>query len=407
MTWADLQSGSSGEPDFAQLPFDHPLAVLYSSGTTGPPKSIVHGAGGVLLKHLCEHQLCSDVRPGDRVFWFTTCGWMMWNWLVSALASRAAVVLFDGNPGYPDLSTLWRLADEAGVTHFGSSPKFLAANANAGIVPSELAAFERLRWVGSTGSPLHPEQFDWVYANVKQNVVLSSVTGGTDLVGVFAGGIPILPTRRGEITARWLGCAVDSFDEEGRPLVGRQGELVCTAPYPSMPVSFWNDPDGSRYRAAYFEQYPGVWAHGDFIEIRPEGGVIVYGRSDTTLNPGGVRIGTADIYRAIEPMPEVEDSIVVGRDVAGDQEVVLFVKTAPGVVLDTDLIARIKARIRAEATPRHVPDHVFAVSEIPYTISGKKVEKAVRKVLAGEPVTARDALANPGSLDEYTGFFRP
>jgi acetoacetyl-CoA synthetase len=407
MTWADLQSGSSGEPDFAQLPFDHPLAVLYSSGTTGPPKSIVHGAGGVLLKHLCEHQLCSDVRPGDRVFWFTTCGWMMWNWLVSALASRAAVVLFDGNPGYPDLSTLWRLADEAGVTHFGSSPKFLAANANAGIVPSELAAFERLRWVGSTGSPLHPEQFDWVYANVKQNVVLSSVTGGTDLVGVFAGGIPILPTRRGEITARWLGCAVDSFDEEGRPLVGRQGELVCTAPFPSMPVSFWNDPDGSRYRAAYFEQYPGVWAHGDFIEIRPEGGVIVYGRSDTTLNPGGVRIGTADIYRAIEPMPEVEDSIVVGRDVAGDQEVVLFVKTAPGVVLDTDLIARIKARIRAEATPRHVPDHVFAVSEIPYTISGKKVEKAVRKVLAGEPVTARDALANPGSLDEYTGFFRP
>ncbi len=394
--WADFEHGGGRSPMFTQLPFDHPLYIMYSSGTTGPPKSIVHSAGGVLIKHLSEQMLLSDVRPGDRVFWFTTCGWMMWNWLVSNLASEATVVLYDGSPSYPDLGALWRLVADHDVTHFGSSPKFLRSCANQGIVPAEYG-LDALRWVGSTGAPLNPDQFDWVYANVKESVVISSITGGTDLLGVWAGGVPILPVRRGEITARWLGCAIDSFDEQGRPLVGAQGELVCTAPWPTLPIGFWNDPDGSRYRAAYFDLYPGVWAHGDFVEIRPEGGLIVTGRSDTTLNPGGVRIGTAEIYRAIEQLPEVEDAIVV----PGDQEVVLFVVLAEGVHLDDALRDHIRAAIRSNATPRHVPRRIIAVSAVPYTISGKKVEKAVHKVLTGEPVLNRDALANPEALDEY------
>jgi acetoacetyl-CoA synthetase len=307
MSWADLETESGETPEFAQLPFDHPLYIMYSSGTTGPPKSIVHGAGGTLIKHLSEHQLHSDVRRDDRVFWFTTCGWMMWNWLVSALASEATVVLYDGSPGRPSMERLWRLADEAGITHFGGSPKLLAATATAGVVPREVAGLERMRWLGSTGAPLSPEQFDWVYANVKKDVQLASITGGTDIVGLFAGGVPILPVRRGELQARTLGTAVYAFDESGRPVVGRQGELVCIAPHPSMPLSFWRDPDGKRYREAYFEVFEGVWTHGDFIEVRPEGGVIVYGRSDTTLNPGGVRIGTAEIYRAVDMVPEIDD----------------------------------------------------------------------------------------------------
>ncbi|MFH1330697.1 MAG: acetoacetate--CoA ligase [Actinomycetota bacterium] len=402
VAWEDFELGDDRRPEFAQLPFDHPLFIMYSSGTTGPPKSIVHSAGGVLIKHLSEQMLLSDVRPGDRVFWFTTCGWMMWNWLAGNLACEATIVLYDGSPAQPDLGALWRLAGEQRITLFGSNPKFLLTCANQGIVPRDLADLSALRCVGSTGAPLNPDQFDWVYGNVADDVVISSITGGTDLVGVFAGGVPIMPVRRGEITARWLGLAVDAFDEKGRPVVGEQGELVCTAPWPTMPISFWNDPDGSRYRAAYFEMYPGVWAHGDYVEIRPEGGVVVYGRSDTTLNPGGVRIGTAEIYRAIEQMPEIDDAIVVGRDVEGDQEVVLFVKLAGDVVLDDPLRDRIRAAIRSNATPRHVPRSIHAVESIPYTISGKKVEKAVRKVLAGEPVLNRDALADPGSLDEYT-----
>jgi acetoacetyl-CoA synthetase len=403
--WAELEQGDDDRATFAQLPFDYPLNIMYSSGTTGPPKSIVHRAGGVLLKHLCEHQLTSDIGPGDRTFWFTTCGWMMWNWLTGTLASEATVVLYDGSPAVPDLGTLWRLAESSRITHFGVSPKYLATNAKEGIVPREIADLSSLRWVGSTGAPLNPEQFDWVYDNVADDVVLSSITGGTDLVGVFAGGVPILPTRRGEISARWLGIALDSYDALGNPLIGRKGEMVCTRPFPTMPLRFWDDPDGNRYRDAYFTAYPGVWTHGDYVEIRPEGGLIVYGRSDTTLNPGGVRIGTAEIYRAVEQIPEVVDSIVVGRDVGDDQEVVLFVRLTEGTELDDVLRGRIRSEIRTRATPRHVPHHVFPIADVPYTISGKKVEKAVRQVLAGEDVLNRDALVNPESLDLYRGFF--
>jgi acetoacetyl-CoA synthetase len=401
MSWADLEANTATEPRFEQLPFDHPLFIMYSSGTTGPPKSIVHGAGGTLLKHLSEHQLHSDVRRDDVVFWFSTCGWMMWNWLVSALASGAAIVLYDGSPAYPGLHALWQLAEDARITHFGASPKFLSANANAGIVPGATADLSAMRWLGSTGMPLNPEQFDWVYENVKRDVQLASISGGTDIIGCFALGVPILPVRRGQLQARALGMAVESWDEHGVPHIGRKGELVCTAPFPSMPVSFWNDPDGERYRSAYFEQFSGVWTHGDFIEIRPEGGVIIYGRSDTTLNPSGVRIGTAEIYRAIEPMPEIEDSIVVGHQTADNVEVVLCVKLAEGYDLDDDLRQAIRDRIRFETSPRHVPSRIFAVDAVPYTLSGKKVEKAVRKVLAGEPVANKDALMNPESLDQY------
>jgi acetoacetyl-CoA synthetase len=400
MSWQDLEVGDGERAEFAQLPFDHPLYIMYSSGTTGPPKSIVHRAGGVLIKHLSEHLVC-DVLPDDRLFWFTTCGWMMWNWLVSGLASDAAVVLYDGNPGHPDLTTIWRLAERVRITHLGSSPRFLAANANAGIVPRAVADLSSLRWVGSTGAPLNPDQFDWVYRNVHEDVVLSSITGGTDLVGVFAGAVSILPVRRGEISAPWLGMAMASFDADGTPCVGEQGELVCTQPFPTMPLEFWRDPGGERYHEAYFSQYEGVWAHGDWVEVTPSGGLIVTGRSDTTLNPGGVRIGTAEIYRAIEGMEEIEDSIVVGRAVGDDQEVVLFVKPAAGIGLDAPLVDRIKTRIRTETTPRHVPRRILAVGDVPYTISGKKVEKAVHRIIAGEPVLNRDALANPESLDQY------
>jgi acetoacetyl-CoA synthetase len=356
-----------------------------------------------LLKHLSEHRLHSDVKPGDRLFWFTTCGWMMWNWLVSGLASGAALVLYDGSPSHPSLDTLWHLADQAGITHLGVSPRLLAANANAGIRPAAVADLSRLRWIGSTGAPLHPEQFDWVRDHVSSQAPLASISGGTDIIGCFAGGVPTLPVRRGELQARSLGMAVEAWDASGRAVLGTKGELVCTKPFVSMPVGFWDDPDGSRYRAAYFEQNPGVWTHGDFIEIRPEGGVVIYGRSDTTLNPGGVRIGTAEIYRAVEGMPEVADSIAVAHDVGTDVEVVLFVVPAAGVNLDDDLIGRIKEQIRTQTSPRHVPRRVLAVRAVPYTISGKKVEKAVRAMVAGEAVTDRSALANPEALDEYAG----
>jgi acetoacetyl-CoA synthetase len=393
------------EPDFVQVPFDHPLYVMYSSGTTGVPKSIVHGVGGTLITHLKEHRLHTDVRSGDTVFWFTTCGWMMWNWLVSALASEAAIVLYDGSPSHPDLTALWHLAHRTGISHFGTSPKFLAANAKAGVIPGEVADLSGIRVVGSTGSPLNPEQFDWVYANVAADVHLASVSGGTDILACFVGAVPTLPVRRGEIQAPSLGMAVEAWDDAGRSVIGAKGELVCTRPFPSMPIGFWDDPDDARYLDAYFAEHPGVWTHGDFIEIREHGGVVIYGRSDTTLNPGGVRIGTAEIYRAIEGMPELVDTIVVGRAVAGDTEVVLCAKLSDGTELDDDLIERIRARIRAETTPRHVPRHVLAVADIPYTISGKKVEKAVRQVMDGEHVANRDALANPEALDHYADLF--
>ena len=404
VTWDALLDNDAVEPAFAQLPFDHPLYILYSSGTTGLPKSIVHGAGGTLLKHISEHRLHCDVRPADRVFWYTTCGWMMWNWLVSALAQGATAVLYDGSPSHPDLGTLWRLAEEAGMTHFGTSPRFLAANENAGLVPRDEADLSTVRWLGSTGAPLNPEQFDWVYENVKEDLHLASISGGTDIVGCFAAGVPTLPVRRGELQGRALGMAVEAWDEHAQPLINEKGELVCTAPFVSMPVAFWDDPDGSRYREAYFDAYPGVWTHGDFIEIRPHGGVVIHGRSDTTLNRGGVRIGTAEIYRAVELVPEVEDSIAVGRSTGSDVEILIFVKTAAGTDLDDALVERIRATIRSEASPRHVPDRILPIADIPYTLSGKKVEKAVRTLLEGGEPKNRDALKNPEALDLFAAF---
>ena len=402
--WEEVVADGPTEPTFTHVAADHPLFVMYSSGTTGVPKSIVHGHGGTLVKHLAEHQLASDLHPGDVLMWFTTCGWMMWNWLVSALASRVTIVLYDGSPTHPDAGHLWRLAAELGVTHFGTSPKFLSACEKLGLVPAEEADLSGLQAVLSTGAPLNPEQFDWVYANVAPDVLLASVSGGTDLIGCFAGGVPTRPVRRGELQGIALGMDVQAWSADGTPLpAGETGELVCATPFPSMPVGFWDDPDDERYTAAYFADNPGVWTHGDWIELRAEGGVVILGRSDTTLNPGGVRIGTAEIYRAIEPLPEVVDSIVVGRRHDGDVEVVLCVKIADGVVLDEDLVATIRRTIRSAATPRHVPAHVLAVPDIPYTISGKKVEKAVRTVIEGGTVDHTDAMANPQALEAFRG----
>lgn len=399
--YAVLLDNDASEPSFAQVPADHPLFIMYSSGTTGIPKSIVHGHGGTLLEHLKEQRLHVDLHSGEVIFWFTTCGWMMWNWLVSALACEATVVLYDGSPTYPGPATLWQLAERTGVNHFGTSPKFLSACANAGFRPADAVDLSGVAAVLSTGAPLNPEQFDWVYDNVKADVQLASVSGGTDLIGCFVGGCPVLPVRRGELQCRQLGMAVEAWDLNGKPVIGEKGELVCTRPFPSMPVGFWGDEDGSRYRQAYFAQHPGVWTHGDFIEIRPEGGVIIYGRSDTTLNPGGVRIGTAEIYRAIEPLPEIGDAIVVGRPSDGDVEVVLCVRLVDGASLDDALSERIRTAIRTATSPRHVPRHIFAVRDVPYTISGKKVEKAVQDTISGQQVHNRDALANPDALDEY------
>ena len=401
-TFDELADNAAREPAFEQVEVDHPLFIMYSSGTTGLPKSIVHGHGGTLLTHLKEHRLHVDLQPGrDTIFWFTTCGWMMWNWLVSGLAAGAAVVVYDGSPTHPGPEVLWELAERIGITHFGTSPKFLAACEKAGLRPSDVADLRRMRSLLSTGSPLNPEQFDWVYATVQADVHLASISGGTDLLGCFAGGVPTIPVRRGELQARALGMAVEAWDDTGQPVIGQRGELVCTKPFPSMPVGFWGDATGERYRAAYFAQNPGVWTHGDYIEVRPSGGVVIHGRSDTTLNPGGVRIGTAEIYGAIETLPEIVDSIVVGRPADGDVEVILCVKLRPDQALDDDLVARIKRTIRDTTTPRHVPARVYAVRDIPYTISGKKVEKAVRDMITGEAIHNRDALANPESLDAF------
>ncbi len=399
--WDDVIADGPDQPRFVSLPFDHPLFVMYSSGTTGRPKCIVHGAGGTLLQHLKEHQLHCDVHPGDRVFWFTTCGWMMWNWLVTVPASGAAAVLVDGSAAEPDLGALWRMAHRTGVTHFGTSPRFLRACELAGVTPSQEADLGGLRAVLSTGSPLQPEQFDWVYEHVHDDVHLASISGGTDILGCFVLGVPTLPVRRGRIQARGLGMAVDAWDPEGRPVRGQRGELVCTQPFPSMPVSFWDDPDARAYHDAYFAAFPGVWTHGDWITLHDTGEVVIHGRSDTTLNPGGVRIGTAEIYRAVEQVPGVADSVVVGRHVDGDVEVVLFVQLDEDRRLDEPLVATIRDTIRTAASPRHVPTHVKAVSGIPYTRSGKKVEKAVQTVISGGEVDNVDAIANPEVLDEY------
>jgi acetoacetyl-CoA synthetase len=390
---------------YPRLPFNHPLYILYSSGTTGVPKCIVHGAGGTLLKHLCEHQLHSDVRPGDRLFYFTTCGWMMWNWLVSGLASGATLLLYDGSPFVKDGRILFDYADAEGMTHFGTSAKFIDECKKRGLGPAKTHRLEPLRAILSTGSPLVPESFDYVYAGIKRDVCLSSISGGTDIIGCFVLGNPILPVWRGEIQCRALGLAVDTFDENGKPVRRAKGELVCTRPFPSMPVGFWNDPDGKRYRAAYFERFPNVWCHGDYVELTAHDGMVIYGRSDAVLNPGGVRIGTAEIYRQVEQLDEVLESIVVGQDwppgESSDVRVVLFVRLRPGLTLDDALIAKIKQRIRTNTTPRHVPAKVVQVVDIPRTKSGKIVELAVRNAVHGQPVKNVEALANPEALEQF------
>ncbi|HXW09141.1 MAG TPA: acetoacetate--CoA ligase [Steroidobacteraceae bacterium] len=394
--------GRTGAPlVYSRQRFDHPLYILYSSGTTGTPKCIVHGAGGTLLQHLKEHQLHCDLRPGDRLFFFTTCGWMMWNWLASALASGATIVLYDGSPLHPDEGALWRLAETESVALFGTSPKYLAALEKSGFRPRERANLPQLRMLLSTGSPLAHEQFDFVQDAIGPHVQLASISGGTDIVSCFALGNPVLPVYRGELQCRGLGMRVEVFDEEGRPLRGERGELVCTRPFPSMPVGFWNDPDGRKYRAAYFERFPGTWCHGDYAVLTEHDGLVILGRSDAVLNPGGVRIGTAEIYRQVEKLEDVLESLAIGQEWDNDVRVVLFVRLRPGVELDEVLERRIRDVIRTNTTPRHVPARIVAVPDIPRTISGKIVELAVREVVHGRPVRNTDALANPQALEHF------
>src|SRR2546425_12312105 len=400
-----LDPFDAGEIRFEPLEFDQPLYILYSSGTTGVPKCIVHGAGATLLQHVKEHRLHSDIKPGERLFYFTTCGWMMWNWLASGLASGATLLLYDGSPFLREGRILWDLADEERMTHFGTSAKYIDAIKKVALVPRQDYALSSLRAVLSTGSPLAPEGFDYVYECVKEDVCLSSISGGTDIVSCFALGCPTRPVWRGELQCRALGMDVDVFDEQGRPVREQKGELVCRRPFPSMPLGFWNDPDGRRYRAADFERFPGIWCHGDWVELTVHDGMIIYGRSDATLNPGGVRIGTAEIYRQVEQLEEVVESIVIGQDwppgEVGDVRVVLFVRLRDGVSLDQPLIDRIKRQIRANTTPRHVPAKVVQVSDIPRTKSGKIVELAVRNVVHGEAVKNIEALANPEALEHF------
>ncbi len=404
LLWEALPEASE-EVVFTPLPFAHPLFIMYSSGTTGVPKCIVHGHGGVLLQHLKEHILHSDVRPGDRLFYFTTCGWMMWNWQVSGLAAGATLLLYDGSPFADGGRVLFDYAAAENMTHFGTSAKFIDAAAKMGLAPARTHDLSALRALFSTGSPLSPEGFDWVYREVKSDLLLASISGGTDIVSCFVLGNPVLPVYRGEIQCRGLGMAVDVFDEDGRPVRGEKGELVCTRPFPVMPVGFWNDPDGSKYRAAYFERFDNIWCHGDFSELTAHGGMIIHGRSDATLNPGGVRIGTAEIYRQVEQLPEVLESLVIGQDWPpgrnDDVRVVLFVKLAPGKTLDAVLIDRIRQQIRANTTPRHVPAKVVQVEDIPRTKSGKIVELAVRNVVHQRPVKNIEALANPEALEAF------
>jgi acetoacetyl-CoA synthetase len=401
VAYDDFTATGSPALSFAQLPADHPLYIMYSSGTTGPPKCLVQGAAGILVNHLKELLLHTDLKRDDTIFYFTTCGWMMWNWLVSSLAVGARVVLYDGDPFYPDPGALWRLAQEEGITVFGASARYLAALEQAGVRPARDYDLKSLRTLLSTGSPLPPEGFAYVYREIKENLQLASISGGTDLNGCFALGNPLAPVYSGEIQCRGLGMRVEVFDERGRPVMDEPGELVCRAAFPSMPLRFWNDPEGDQYRKAYFERFPGVWAHGDWARLTDTGGMIIYGRSDTTLNPGGVRIGTAEIYRLIETFPEIEDSLAVGQRWQGDERVILFVRLVPGKTLSDELLQKIRTTIREHLSPRHVPAKIIAVADIPYTINMKKVELAVRNVIHGEPVKNRDALANPEALELY------
>ncbi|MGQ0578527.1 MAG: acetoacetate--CoA ligase [Betaproteobacteria bacterium] len=386
---------------FRRLPFNHPLYILYSSGTTGVPKCIVHGAGGTLLQHLKEHQLHTDLKRGDRLFYFTTCGWMMWNWLASGLATGVTLLLYDGSPFHPGLSVLFDLADEERMTVFGTSAKYLDALNKAGARPMDTHRLDTVQTITSTGSPLVPEGFDYVYRAIKKNVLLSSISGGTDIASCFVLGDPTAPVFRGEIQCRGLGMNVQVFDDEGIAVVGAKGELVCTAPFPSMPIYFWNDPDNAKYRAGYFERFPGTWCHGDYMELTARGTAIIYGRSDATLNPGGVRIGTAEIYRQVEQLDEVVESLVISQDWDNDVRVLLFVRLRDGLALDDGLAKKIRERIRANTTPRHIPAKIVQVADIPRTKSGKIVELAVRNVVHGNPVKNLQALANPEALEQF------
>lgn len=389
--------------EFVQSDFDHPVYIMYSSGTTGKPKCIVHGAGGTLLQHFKELALHTDLKREDVITYFTTCGWMMWNWLVSSLQIGATVVLIDGNPAHP-IGRLWEIIEQEKITVFGTSPKYLTLIEKSGLIPKEKFNLNSLKTILSTGSPLTDANFHWVYKNVKDDVLLSSISGGTDIISCFMLGCPIVPVYSGEIQCRGLGMKVEAWDENGISILDQKGELVCTAPFPSRPIYFWNDEDGSKYLNAYFSYFTGVWRHGDYIKITKEGGVIVYGRSDSTLNPGGVRIGTAEIYKVVEAIEEVSDSLVVGKNINGDVEVILFVVLKEGKVLDEELINKIKSNIRKSTTPRHVPSKIFQISEVPYTISGKKVEIAVARILNKQKIDNKDALANPISLEQFYAY---
>jgi len=405
--WIDgseqLRAAPPDRPSFERLSFGAPVYILYSSGTTGKPKCIVHGAGGTLLQHSKEHLLHGDLRAGERILYYTTCGWMMWNWMVSSLMGGAQVFTYEGSPFAPDRSSLWSLAHQERLHIFGTSAKYLASCRGFGLRPAGQFALKDLRQVLSTGSPLLPEDFDWFYQEVAGDrpVQLASISGGTDIVSCFMLGTPLKPVLRGEIQGRGLGLAVAAFDAGGHALRGEQGELVCTKPFPCMPVAFWNDEGGAKYRKAYFERFENVWHHGDFLTITPEGGIVMHGRSDATLNPGGVRIGTAEIYQQVEAHPAIEDSLVVGQSWQGDERVVLFVKTRPGHVLTEELGKDLKERIRLNTSPRHVPAKIVAVKDIPYTRSGKKVELAVKRVIHGDPVENIEALGNPESLELF------
>jgi acetoacetyl-CoA synthetase len=404
ISFLDMVSGR-GSPEYESVPFDHPLWILYSSGTTGLPKPIVHGHGGILVELLKELSLHNDIRPGDRFFWFTTTGWMMWNYLVGGLLHGATIVLYNGSPSYPDLDALWDLAEETQTTFLGGSAAYFASCAKAGLQPRSAHEFRRLRGIGSTGSPLSRASFEWAYSSVKEDLWLASLSGGTDVCTAFVGGCPILPVYSGEIQCRCLGAKVEAFDEEGRPLIGQVGELVLTEPLPSMPLYLWGDEDGSRYRESYFSTYPGVWRHGDWIEITKRGSCVIFGRSDATIKRMGVRIGTSEIYRVVESIPEVVDSLAIdqeGRE--GTGRLILFVATVPGKQLDADLIARIKNRVKSDISPRYVPDEVIEAPSVPKTLNGKKLEVPIKKVLVGgDPakVLNRDSISDPGSVDFY------
>lgn len=401
-TWGDAVLAREPAPlTFERFPFAHPLYILFSSGTTGMPKCIVHSAGGTLLKHLCEHRLHTDVKPGDRLFYFTTLGWMMWNWLVSGLANGATLLLYDGSPFHPSGNILWDYAQAERCTHFGTSAKYIDALKKAGFKPRETHDLTPLRGILSTGSPLVAESFDFVYADIKHDVHLASISGGTDIVGCFVLGVPVLPVWRGEIQGAGLGMAVDVVDDKGRTVVHGKGELVCRRPFPSMPIGFWNDPDGRKYRAAYFDRFPGIWHHGDFAEWTEHRGIIIHGRSDATLNPGGVRIGTAEIYRQVEQLEAVQEAVVIGQNWEGDVRVLLFVVLKSGFQLDDALRDQIKKQVRQGASPRHVPARIVAVPDIPRTKSGKITELAVRDVVHGRTVKNKEALANPEALDLF------